>query len=120
MLDGFKTILIKNTTGSIPRASFSKGILTINKQAIQHIYKKGNIEVGINIKEKKICICESSKTNASIPIKQQNYKNFSSKEFVGLISKMIDGFNDAKRYIVPIEADEGFLILSFGEAEETK
>ncbi|MGM8141100.1 hypothetical protein [Enterococcus italicus] len=40
MLDGFKTILIKNTTVSIPRASFSKGILTINKQAIQHIYKK--------------------------------------------------------------------------------
>lgn len=120
MLGGFQKLLMKNTNVTAPRATLNKGVLTLNKQAIEKICKKGNIEVGINTKDKKICICASDMTGASIPIKQQNYKSFFSKDFIRLVSKMIDGFDHEKKYVVPIEAGEGHLILSFGEAEETK
>lgn len=120
MLDGFQKLSMKTTNNSEPRATLNKGILTLNKQAIEKICKKGHIEVGVNTKEKKICICASEKTNASISIKQQNYKRFSSKDFIRLISKMVDRFDHGKNYVVPIASEEGFLILSFGDLEDSK
>lgn len=117
MINGFKVILIKNYSTFSPRATLSNGVLTINKQLIKRVCKKGNIEIGINTKDKKICICESGKTDASMPIKEQQCKNFSSKEFIKLITKLIPDFDESKRYDIPVIADEGFVILSLEEAK---
>ncbi len=120
MLDGFKTIVIKSKVQSTPRAVLSKDALVINKSAIIRICGKGFIEVGVDPKSFQICICESGKTPASLPIKIQSYKRFSSKDFIRLISKFVQDFDESKRYQVPVEANEGHLILFFGDSEVTK
>lgn len=117
MLEGFKTIVIQNKVQSLPRAVLSNGALTINKSAITLIVDKGFIEVGVDPKSGQICICESGKTAASMPIKIQSYKRFSSKDFVRLVSKFVKNFEENKRYYIPVEANNGYLILFFSDAE---
>lgn len=117
MLEGFTTIVIQNKVQSEPRAVLSNGSLTINKSAITRIVDKGFIEVGVDTKSGQICICESGKTSASMPIKIQSNKRFSSKDFVRLVSKFVKNFEENKRYYIPVEANNGYLILFFGDAE---
>lgn len=117
MLKGFKTIIIKNSTQPVPRAVFGRGALIINKSAVGQISKSGYAEIGVNTKTAQICICESGKNSASIPIKTKTARRFISKDFIGLIAKFVQDYEEDKRYSVPVEAGDGYLILSFGKAE---
>ena len=118
MLEGFQTIKIKNVAKGTPKVTLDKGRLVINNPALRIINKDVYFDVGVNVKAKQICLVGSKvKKPQSLSGARKGVKTIANQEFIGLISKFVKGYDENKRFNIPIEVVENALVLSIAEAE---
>lgn len=118
MLEGFQTIKIENVAKGTPKVTLDKGRLVINNPALRIINKDVYFDVGVNVKAKQICLVGvKTKNPQSLSGNRKGNKIISNKQFVGMISKFVKGYDENKRFNIPIEVLDNALVLSIAEAE---
>lgn len=118
MLEGFKTVKLESALRTDPRVTLKDDKLYINSAALKVINKNTFFDIGINTKDRQICLIEAkSKSPHSISGKCKGIKYISNRNFIKLISKFIKGYDSTKRYNLPLEVRDNALVVSVGNAE---